>query len=623
MLTCAVVIVAALVLGGGTRGGLLSDVILQLTAIPLLMIAALWPWRFPAWQASTQRREILQSDVDATRRRAIVWPLLMLGATVLIPLVQLVPIPVSIVRNYGVDDQVTQLLKASSAAVTSSWSTISVAPHMTWQALLSLVPPVAVFFATVQLPHVDRRRLTVIILAIGVASVFIGLLQLAQGPESKLRFYEITNVTDAVGLFANRNHFSALLYCLTVMAGAWMLYYTRKLGSLSLDQRFEPVVFLPLVAVCTVMILLLAAQGMTRSRSGLGLTIAAVFGIFALALLEPIRGKKGGKAHQVIWLSLGVAVVFVLQFALYGILERFSTDPLADPRVAIARNTISAAKSYMPFGSGVGTFVPVYGMYEAPADAFVGAYVNRAHNEFLEIWLESGVFGPVIFGLFALWVLVRGFMLWRPANTSKLALGNMSPDGFLIDQTLARAATLVVVLLIAHSFTDYPLRTGALSVLFAFATALMLPAPPDLMGEETTNETSAVDATRRTKRTRGSASRSSAASVAKSHATDLAHSKLQGSILSASGMDARNLSEPGPNGRGEAVSTPPPRDANASRSSGVPQVTTTNTVLSDANWPDAWRKSPPTSQNAPKSDAAQAGSSDKLKPDPKPDSSAT
>ena len=38
---CAVVMVASLILGGGARGGLLSDAILQLLAIPLLLVS-LW-----------------------------------------------------------------------------------------------------------------------------------------------------------------------------------------------------------------------------------------------------------------------------------------------------------------------------------------------------------------------------------------------------------------------------------------------------------------------------------------------------------------------------------------------------------------------------------------------------
>jgi hypothetical protein len=43
-----------------------------------------------------------------------------------------------------------------------------------------------------------------------------------------------------------------------------------------------------------------------------------------------------------------------------------------------------------------------------------------------------------------------------------------------IDLSLARAATLVAGLIIAHSFVDYPLRTGAIMGLLAFACGLLV-----------------------------------------------------------------------------------------------------------------------------------------------------
>jgi hypothetical protein len=38
------------------------------------------------------------------------------------------------------------------------------------------------------------------------------LLQVAQGPRL-LRLFAVTNLSEAVGFFANRNHFAALLFC--------------------------------------------------------------------------------------------------------------------------------------------------------------------------------------------------------------------------------------------------------------------------------------------------------------------------------------------------------------------------------------------------------------------------
>ncbi len=558
---CALVIGASLGLGGGTRGGLLSDVVLQLIGLPLLIMAL--------WQSS--RNDVKAgltavgpgdtvAQLPSASPRAMFWPVAIFLAAAVIPLLQLVPLTESLQR-----------LLPQGGLVASPREAISVAPHLTWMALLALIAPFAIFLATARLPHAARRQLTLIIIVVGVLSVFIGLLQLAQGQSSKLRLYEITNPTEAVGLFANRNHFSALLYCLTLFAGAWALEYGRTLGGLPLDRRFETSIFLPSLAIFTVLVVLLAAQGMTRSRAGLGLTIVAVLGVFAMAL--PDRSRFAGQgSFRSMWLIVGFAVALVAQFALYGILERFGSDPLADPRVVFSRNTIAAAKSYMPFGSGVGTFAPVYGMFEKPADALASAYVNRAHNDFLEIWLESGVFGLALIGLFVIWLLARMVAVWRPAVAAK------QMRGVLVDHALARAATLVIALLMLHSLSDYPLRTGAMLAIFAFAAALLVPPPVGLDDEKPVAAVAEKTASSKIRKSR------SAANPLPQVVAMQPDALLAGAPTSEP--------EPAPPAPASAVAPDEPKPARSrtSRLPDVPPGPVVNPVLAEAQWPDAWRQ---------------------------------
>jgi hypothetical protein len=156
------------------------------------------------------------------------------------------------------------------------------------------------------------------------------------------------------------------------------------------------------------------------------------------------------------------------------LLERFEADPLGDARVAFARNTWEAAWTFMPFGSGLGSFVPVYQMFERPADALLDRFANRAHNDLLEVWLEAGIVGLLLIGLFLGWLVVTIWRVWRPTQPS-----NLLP----IDLLLMRAASMVLVLLLLHSLVDYPLRTTALSVVFAFCCGLLLPPDPSV-GQE-------------------------------------------------------------------------------------------------------------------------------------------
>ena len=121
----------------------------------------------------------------------------------------------------------------------------------------------------------------------------------------------------------------------------------------------------------------------------------------------------------------------------------------------------------MPLGSGLGTFVPVYAMFEKPEDA-TPTYVNRAHNDILEMWLETGVLGLALGGLFVIWLVRRSAEIWRSAPASGASQ---------LDWSLVRAATIVPALILAHSLVDFPLRTGAMMAVMAFACALLIEPP--------------------------------------------------------------------------------------------------------------------------------------------------
>jgi O-antigen ligase len=127
----------------------------------------------------------------------------------------------------------------------------------------------------------------------------------------------------------------------------------------------------------------------------------------------------------------------------------------------------------MPFGSGMGTFVPVYATFEKPEDALLDTYVNRAHNDVLELWLEAGIPGLGLMAIFLLWLAATASKVWR-RNTSDRE----------IDIALARAATIVLGLMITHCFFDYPLRTGALMAILAFACGI-LTTPPKSQQDDT------------------------------------------------------------------------------------------------------------------------------------------
>lgn len=111
---------------------------------------------------------------------------------------------------------------------------------------------------------------------------------------------------------------------------------------------------------------------------------------------------------------------------------------------------------YAPFGSGFGTFAQAYRLHEDP-DLVNWIHVNHVHNDYLELVVELGVPGALLLAAFLLWWAWRFFALWSSTGASPLA----------------RAATLVTLGLLLHSLVDFPLRTAALSALFAASVGVM------------------------------------------------------------------------------------------------------------------------------------------------------
>ena len=449
---CAFVVVAGLILGGGTIGGFLSDSILQLLAIPLLLVSI---WKMIELPLTKQAR-------------LAVWFCIALA---LIPFIQLVPLPPSIWTTLPNRQPSVEAFELLGKPI--PWMPISVSPEATWLSALSLIPPIAIFLATLLLSYRERRLLTLVIIAVGILSVFLGLLQVAQGEQSALRFFEVTNPQEAVGFFANRNHFAALLYCLIPFVVAWTL---DKMAGRASSKKSKPTPssylvlslynvssIIAAIAGFTTLVIILAGEVTARSRAGLGLAIVALFSAIALSSSNRRFGHKFTTPNMIILGAIVLAVVFSLQFGFFRMVERFS-DSQSSGRTIVALTTLEAARAYMPVGAGLGTFRTVYPMFEKPEQVSL-FFVNRAHNDILELSLETGVVGLIMMGVFALLLVRRSMKIWRESP----------PDGAsALDWALARAATIVVALLIAHSFVDYPLRTGGMMTIMAFACAILV-----------------------------------------------------------------------------------------------------------------------------------------------------
>ncbi|MDQ0390670.1 O-antigen ligase family protein [Labrys monachus] len=445
---CVLTAIASLGLGGGTHGGFLSDAILQLVALPLFLVSL--------------------RDCLAGKAGGAGWlDLAFCACLAAIPISQTIPLPPSVWMHLPARETVIQAFTLTGQK--PGWMPSSVLPEATASAALSLIPPFALFWGTRLLGTAHRRSLIIAILVFAAFSVFFGMAQLAGGQHSRLRLFENTNADDAVGFFANRNHFAALLYVSLLFVSAWAIDTGLTISNARRRSRLTGPRVLVLMASVTLMFLLATAQIMTRSRAGVGLTIVALLGIVVLTLLDD-RNRRRRTSLVLFLVAIAAVVVFTAQFGFSRFANRFASDPLADARIVFAHTTIEAAKAYFPFGSGVGTFPSVYPMFEKPAQLLANIYANHAHDDFLEVWLESGLAGILALAALAFWIVWRSSKVWRSRD----------PWNMPIDILLMRATTIAVGLLGVHSIVDYPLRTTALMSLMAVCCALLTPVPQAL-----------------------------------------------------------------------------------------------------------------------------------------------
>lgn len=421
---------AAIVLAGATREGHMLNAGVRLLGLAVLV--------FGLWRLS-------ERPFQAEWRT----PLWLAAAIVAVPLLQLVPLPPFLWTALPGKGEIAAVYDA--AGMPAPWHGLGLNPEGSLNAALALLPGLAMFVATLTLRA--PARIVVILTAAGfaLAGALLGMAQVAGGTESTLRFYATTNPDSAVGFFSNRNHQASLqLVAMPLVAAALAALFPNRKGWPSLPALLIAGGLLAVLAVMTVL---------TDSRAGLVLYPLVVAGC-ALLLVRDRLPRLPGKA---VLAALGGVVVVGGLLGGGALMARpaVMAELAADPRMAGLPVITAESVRQLPFGTGLGTFDEVYRSREK-VEGLQNAYLNHAHNDLLELWLETGLPGLILVGLFVVWYGRRSYDAWRTPG---------------LEGSLACAGSIIVGALLLHSLVDYPLRTGALSAMLGFGCALLLPYP--------------------------------------------------------------------------------------------------------------------------------------------------
>lgn len=426
----ATLLAVAVLFGGASRIDLLPPIVVRISG--LIVIA----WLIWAAVPATFARD---------RLALLIW-----AGLFLVPLVQLVPLP------WGLWSELPGRALARDVNLAlgqTPWHGLSLTPDRTLNGLLALIPAFAAWLLGRRLDETGQNRLFAVVALLAVASAFLGLMQRAGGSGSALYLYAITNDDSSVGIFSNANHHSLFLCCGVVAVLFWLA------GTVKASRGLPP--GKTVIALCALAIIGASVLA-TSSRAGVMLLpVALLAGLamipFSSLGIGPVTLRISAALVAGVG-ALGVALLLNGTFGKFGLENSVIRDGRLDNIPLFAR----IVKDQFPYGSGLGSFDPVFRGYEATRTLGI-SYLNNAHNDYAQVLIEAGVAGMALLALFALWYVRRVLPLWLSGVPKR------APE------RVVWASAAMVTLLLIHSAVDYPLRTAALSVLFGFCAAFLAP----------------------------------------------------------------------------------------------------------------------------------------------------
>jgi O-antigen ligase len=325
--------------------------------------------------------------------------------------------------------------------------------HVTYTRLLLYAAyGMIVFVVTQTLRRTSQFELMAkLFTAYGAAVAAFAVLQ-GIAPNGKLYWiFPLEQGGSIFGPYVNHNHYAGLMEMLTpfplVLAATNFSRGGRK------------------IAVAGIAALMAASIFLSGSRGGM-----TAFLVQMLALGVLLIRKRQGSWKQPLMLGAFLALVLVFLLWLGGneLTRRLASihseareEISGGLRLTIDRDCLRMLLKRPVLGWGLGTFPVVYPEFRSFYTTF---FVNQAHNDYLQLLVETGLAGFSI----AVWFLV---LVFRRAAAK---LENWSDTG---SGAMTVAALLGCVGILVHSFLDFNLQIPANAALFYVLCALAAGPP--------------------------------------------------------------------------------------------------------------------------------------------------
>ncbi len=340
-----------------------------------------------------------------------------------------------------------------------TWASISYLPYEAfgwWVFLLGL----GLFYFVIRFICSERKVLKVVFFAmcgIGLIEALYGLIQ-ALVPSMGVLWvdYVPEYMGNARGTFINRNHFAGFVEMIWPLMLGYALSITDLRNSLKNALASDSLNRQALMALGIVILLL--ALLLSQSRAGIA------GGLVGLATFWSMTRPRIRNIALTTRLTLcGIALVLIIYSAVIGVgpvFERFLSIDDSNSRIEIWRDSLAIFKDH-PFGIGLRNYENVFAVYNQSVSS--EKLVNHAHNDYLQILIETGWIGFL--------TLVGGFLFFITKSARRIKRLDLRKDPLRF--YLAVGAFSGLVSIAFHSFFDFNLQIPANCLYFVVLMAIL------------------------------------------------------------------------------------------------------------------------------------------------------
>ncbi len=385
------------------RGGNRQVALIALEAIALVFLLSLWlgtVFSGDMWPSSRAR--------ISTRTLLIAF---VLASPAWLALIYLVPVPAGFWSGAAGRGIYPQLL--GDAGITPSvLRPLSLVPDATRVSLLAGIPLVAGFLAGYLARLPQLKQLLGLVVAMALAQVVLGLMQIAGGQQSS--WYFGGDGGRPFGTFANANHFANYLG-MALAAFAWLAWDRQRMHrpwqavhpAVRFTSHHTTAIW---IAGATVLVL-----GILLSRSRGAILSGLPTGMLALGLTLSSGSRSSNSWRFTLALIAGLLGAAVALVGIGALVSRFDLGGMASSasiRSVLAATTLAGAKEFWPWGAGWGTYAAVYPRFEPMGSDGVADF---AHHDYAQMLFDGGIFSVVLAAAFVWLAGSRAVLLTRTA----------------------------------------------------------------------------------------------------------------------------------------------------------------------------------------------------------------